>query len=79
MRRSRPKRGFRRLAGYLGSVWKETEVSSTGCGGSYECLKISGKKGPKVFVVECKECGWSRGVRLGGLRRWLLGESSGQV
>ena len=64
MRRSRPKRGSRRPSGYQGSVWEETEGSSAG---------------PKVFVVECKECGWSRGEMLGGLRRCLLGESSGQV
>ena len=69
LRHSGPKRGSRRLGGYLGSVWEETEVGSTECGGSYECLKISEKKGPKVFVVECRECGWSRGVKLGGLRR----------
>ena len=42
-------------------------MDSTGCEGSYECLKISVKKGSKVFVVECKECGWSRGEILGAL------------
>ena len=60
-------------------MWEETEVDSTGCGESYESLKILVKWESKEFVVESRKHGWPRGEILGALRRWLSGEFSGQV
>ena len=74
VQRSRPKRGSRWLADCLGSVWEESEWSSTGCGGRWKSWKFLGKLGLKVFVVVYGECGWSHGMMLGGLRLCLFGE-----